>query len=252
MHWTLSTILSWMLALSPGVIPLQQVVRIPGPGGGGFKWTIVQKAVHSACGVSNTCTVTGLNPLGAGHVGVLIAPMAGSTTMAFSSGSGGGSYSACPVFPAANACTKVLNLGGSNWAASIVAYNLTTASGGTTAAMTTTGTMVGWDLFFVELAWSGASDSFDTGGSNTIVTPCSSCAGVALTLAGSQEAIIQLCNTGSSCTAISGGTYGNFLNDSDNDAIAIQINSNNGAAPTWTQSPAADLQLAVAIAIKGT
>jgi hypothetical protein len=61
--------------------------------------------------------------------------------------------------------------------------------------------------------------------------------GIALTLSGTQEAIVQIAHMVGNVTGISGGTYSLNI-DAHGNGEAVQINSNNGAAPTFTQAPA--------------
>ena len=54
-----------------------------------------------------------------------------------------------------------------------------------------------------------------------------------------RDVVVQLGNPANAISAISGGTYGNLLiSPVDGSATAVQLNSNNGAAPIWTQTPA--------------
>src|SRR5208282_478148 len=103
-------------------------------------WSVVQ-VKSMDCGTGATCTITGLSAIGAGHVGVLQAIYGNGTTgpIAFSSGTGGGSYtdcgSACDIYK-----TGIVQGG------IITAYNLSMTGGGTTASMTLASSALSIDL----------------------------------------------------------------------------------------------------------
>ena len=209
-------------------------------------FAVVQKvATNSSSCSGTTCTIT-VASTGSGHL-LVLAGVGDSTGSAhsFSSASGGGSWVHC------TACTNGGLFFGSTYSSNDIAYVLSSSSGATSITWTWNGSMTSSGLLFEELSYSGSTITYDTAGNGGLLAACSSCSGVALSPAGSQEVIIQYGNPLNSITGISGGTYGNLIIDSNfSDSFATQLNSANGTAPAWSTSSSGTFW-PIAIAFKG-
>lgn len=132
--------------------------------------------------------------------------------------------------------------GGSQAPMTIYAYCAPTTGSVTSVSMTLggTGTPADWGLEAIELSWTGSTTpTLDAGGYlQTSSCGSSSCAGIAATLTGSTDYIIQSIISGyAKPTGISGGAgYTDFTTfDTTNKAgIAGAKNSTTGTAPSWT------------------
>jgi len=102
-----------------------------------------------------------------------------------------------------------------------------------------------------EYHWSGASITFDTS-NGAVDATCTTCAGVALTLGGTTDVIIQTAITipGSGVTAISGTNYTNPKQFYSGTGDAGWINTSDGTAPNWTQG--SSTLTVMALAFKGS
>lgn len=89
--------------------------------------------------------------------------------------------------------------------------------------------------------------SYDTGGTELDSSNCTSCAGVALTLTGPNDAIATACSAGGTASAIS--PYTSSFSFDNGDAYGYVLNTTSGSAPTITQSPTSHMACA-AIALE--
>jgi hypothetical protein len=147
--------------------------------------------------------------------------------------------------------TASQKLGGVSTGAISDAYCLSSVAGATTVNITWNGSTPGGSTVQPwELSFTGSSVILDTGSSGGIGTVSNSATttppGVALTLSGTNDEIIQQINfAGGNATSIT--LYSNFVNG-DFWASADLENTTNGAAPTWTESGAAVASIGNAIA----
>src|SRR5271166_9012 len=218
----------------PIALSAQTLVRLPGPGGaGGGAFVVTQHVTlnSTSCNGTATCSIT-VASTGSGH------PLNISATL---STTGGGatlssvSDNQTETWTQASSFTTQYNYSGSNWKTNLDAYVLSSTAGVTTVTFKTTSNVANWSLEFTELASGGLTVYYDT--ANAVQdTTCTSCAGVGLTLSGSNDAILQVGNTTAAVSSISGGAgYGIIDIDTQTHAgYAIATNTNNGSAPTWT------------------
>jgi hypothetical protein len=193
-------------------------------------WGVVQHTIGSAaCTSTNqTCNLpvssTGNNDLII--VGLVIAAN-GEYITAISDGSS--SYVVNSGALAGNACAgqDAAPLG------SDCGYTLSSVSGKTSITVTRTdATSHIWRVSATEYSFSAASIAFDVVGKRDQSSNCTSCAGVALTLTGTNDAIYQIDASGlpSAITTYSPADFAAHI------GAASLINTNSGTAPTWTQS----------------
>jgi hypothetical protein len=185
----------------------------------------------SSCSTSsNTCALT-ISSSGSGHLGI-ITWMTGTSTVV-SSIAGAGTWTTpagCQIYTAATGTVGC-------------SYTLSTTSGSTSVTITWSGSSPGFPTHFTyyEYSFSGSSIALDSGASGGLGTASdlasSSPVGVALTLAGSNDAIFQGIVTASgTASAISGGyTFDTTASQAGQGAGHI-INTASGAAPSWTVS----------------
>ena len=204
--WTDSVATSGLYTINSATISLAQQVRT------------------SSCTASSTCVLT-ISSTGAGNAAVIM----GSGTYAIASVSGG---SGTWVVPAG--CQV------SGGATLSCAYNLGLSSGSTSITVTWASTpAAGARLDYREFSTTGTSFTLDSGGSGGLGTITNGTAsttqpGVALTIGGTVDVIVQQMN-------FSGGTpsgvtvYSNFSGSSFT-AAANLLNTTSGTAPTWTNS----------------
>lgn len=220
--------------------------------GGGGTWTLVQHVVRDnpvGCQSATSCAFTngvdGFVTPTAGNVGIILAGT--FTALEFTAYNGitnGGTWteqtgaeadltvgSAHTQWIAATTLSLVAD--------STITLNFTVAPSGAT-------------FHFIELHWSGSTTAVDVVDKNTRAT-CTSCAGLALTLTGSADVIIQGIAPENGCTSITGGagytSFGDFA--SFGNALAGQINTTTATAPTWTCSPTGQAAV-TAISVKGS
>jgi len=248
-------LLSLLFMLGQTTRPLTGAGVTKASGGGGGTWSLIQLKYNSSagggtggsgCAVSTTtCTVT-VSSVGAGHLVVMV-PFSGSsagTSIAWSAGSGE-TWTHCG---GTNGCL----FAGANAGAVDAAYVLSATGGETSFTCTVASAPPSYFACAIfEYAWSGATIAFDAS-NGAYTSSCTSCSGIGLTLSGSKDVIIQVGLPAQSLTAISGGAgYTNPQQFYDGAGQAGAINTTNGAAPTWTQSPAGP-NVAMAIAFKGS
>ena len=195
--------------------------------------------VSTACAGTANCNTT-IPSTGTGHALVQMATIYHSTNFpAYQSASGAGTWSNC----AACRVQQTFNI------VTIVAYNLSTTAGVTSVNLTLDASADQFDVDVYELAWSGASITYDTGNATSITSACTSCAGPTLTLGGTTDVILQEILPNFSCTAISGAYASSFEASANGDAWAISLNTSSGTAPTWTCT--SGVAVVSAIALKG-
>lgn len=181
-----------------------------------------------------TCTLTLSTPTVAGDsliVGYFNPP--GATV---SSPTGDSAWTKCT----SPTCT-VSDAGVGQWDA----YYIANATGGASTITCNEPTQPGWFCRLYVIHKSSGTPVFDTSGSIDDAS-CTSCSGVALTLTGSNDGIVQMAVGANPITAVT--TYGNtnFLNDF---GMASLLTTSSGTAPTWTQS-SAGAAVGIAIAFK--
>lgn len=203
--------------------------------------TLVQAKANTACS-GTTCAVT-VTATGAGHtviVGVAVSTNVtiSSVTCAPTACTGGNAYTLCGTScQTGNATTGFTDM----------AYTLNSASGDTTITMNLSGSPSGPGMAW-EISATGAL-TFDVANKILDTTNCTSCAGVALTLTGTNDFIATLSSCGNTCSAISTYSADPATPWPGGDGMAHLLNTASGTAPNWTQSPTSNLASA-AIAIK--
>lgn len=204
-------------------------------------WTFVQTATTATCtSTSNTCAVSGLATLGAGHVVIVIMDITLSATISSVSDGAGSTWNLCPTSECHNGTLSAKQID--------MAYTINEL--GATATITVTrsnSTSATWRVRAYEFAPTG-SVSYDKGGNSASSSATTAPPGVALTLSGSNDVIVQAI-FGGTVTAIDGAYNGNGT-FSTNFAWAYALNTTTGTAPTWTQ--ASTTAAVAAIAIKET
>lgn len=191
-------------------------------------FTLVQN-LGNFCSSSTTCAVT-VSSTGSGHLLFLQAGNSSGAADYLSSVSGGGTW----VVP--SSC----QINDSSTGAVSCAYSLSSSSGTTTVNLTF-GASSAYSVAFWEYSFTLGSTSLDTCGTGDNTTAATTQSGVALTLSGSSDVLLQA-TTGN--TTIGGPTsisspYGHLTGPS----IPLQFfggadseNSSSGTAPTWTWS----------------
>lgn len=142
---------------------------------------------------------------------------------------------------------------GTNWVE--MAYTLSTQSGDTTITITMSGA-VGTNVTagYVDFGFTSGPVSLDTQGvGDESGVACTSCAGITLTLTGTNDVIIQQAVAANNITAVSAGWTivdgCNFANSGG--CVADSLNTNSGTGPTWTQQASGIVDVG-AIAFKET
>lgn len=205
-----------------------------GGGTGGSGCTTGQKA----------CTVT-VSAIGAGHL-VFVFDFDGNSAVnalasVTSSGGAGDTWTHCA---GAHGCSFT-TAGTGNTDGS---YVLSAAGGETSITCNITNNSASYMACGVIEYSSTTSVTFDTsnGGTDSL---CTTCAGVALTLAGTNDVIIQLALPGDSISAISNASYTDPKQFYDGAGLAGWKNTTTGTAPNWTQGSTASVTV-MAIAFK--
>lgn len=198
--------------------------------------TYVQSPQTSSCSTSSaTCAIT-VTSTGGGDVGVMLVDYGASTSKTISSMSCG-----------ANAWTRNPTGTGQFLSAAsggaALAYNLNLSAGVTSCSVTMSGIPAfGWDLQFWEYRHAGAV-SLDSANGKTISTAQTNPTGIAFTLTGTNDVIVQQMVFTASPSAIN-LSYGH-LNTSQ--AGADLENTTTGTAPTWTAASGTGIANAIAI-----
>ena len=212
----------------------------PGNGGGGVSWAFSQVACSTNTGCPNpntlncgssatTCTATFSSALSAGDT--LIIPEFGpaSTTPDSITVTGGGT-----VVGPVSGCTTVDS--GATFQTNF--YYVASVSGGQTAVVAHYATPPTFYGFTVIVGHkTGGTPAFDVCNNQTVVSPtCSSCAGVNLSLTGSNDFIVRVAgNDNGDLTGVSGGYTLEVPNNNDfGFTEAYLVNATTGTGPTWT------------------
>lgn len=237
-------------AILSAVILLAQGGMGPGPGTvhsvGSSSFTLVQLKYRDSLGggtgggtcstSGTTCSVT-VSSVGAGH-SLIAFSMYGHTGQVTLSSVNGETWTSCPT------CAG----GQSGNGFTDAKYVLSATGGETSFTCTADITPTGYNSCgIVELSWSGSSVTY-ADSNKASDTSCTSCAGIALTVSGT-NAIFQMGIPAQSLTAISSpySTNAQFYSGSGE---AVSLNTSSGTAPTWTGSPSGTVSVA-AIALKG-
>lgn len=217
-------------------------------GGGGGTWTQVQNKICTsdglgACGVcvvaTTTCIVTATSVAASDKLVIWASYITGGLlTVTYNGETWTNPSPTCAQWDATTgsgiACSYVLS-----------------ATGGETSFTCTFSSAPGTfsSCGFIQWHYTGPSASFDTSGLKAD-TACTSCAGVTLTLSGSNDAIAQFgIPTSGSFTAIT-SPYSTNATMVDGMLAASSLNTASGTAPTLTQSISGTAFIG-AVALKG-
>lgn len=200
--------------------------------------TFIQGAAPTSCGNSSTCAVT-ISATGTGNLLVGWAT-ANSGVETITSVAGGGTW----TVPGGTTC----RLTGAGQGGIDCAYTLASTSGATTVTFTMGGTANHLLGAVGEYSCTGAItfDVAGTGSGSSQTNP----AGVALTLNGTNDIIVQGIGSSANVTAIN-GAYTNpavFTNTdaSQKTGFGGAINTASGTAPTWTCTSCTNVKMAIA------
>jgi len=169
---------------------------------------------------TNSCSIT-IPSSGAGDAAIIWWRGGGGNNI--TAVSGGGTWTIAANC-ASNFASRAVNC----------AYILSMAGGTTTVSVTfpTINTVSGF--VYQEFSYTGSSMAVDVVGTNVSnSTSATTQTGLALTLGGSNDVIVQAIVPGLGATSIT--TYGSFATSSDI-ASASLVNTTSGTAPTWTLS----------------
>lgn len=236
-----------------------QFFPFPGPGlpavAASATYTTVHHTTAAGCGSGASCALTITQPTAANLL-VFVAfgnnGGGGITPSAPTSTPSAGTWAACP-----NTTQAVLNGASSAFVLLACYYSLSAAaSGPTTLTWNWSGIITGTTVELVEVHRSSGSWTYDTSNS-TADTSCTTCAGQALTLTGT-DYVIQfaggIATSGHNLSAISGSytdftDFANFGSTFTGGGVAGANGIASGAAPNWTLSTA-DVLPVGAIAFK--
>lgn len=226
-----------LLAAFLQTLPIGSVGPFSGGGGSGT-WTLVQYKNHSSTGQGTgggTCTVATCSM-------TITAPAAGDLIVI----TGGMSYSSAITLNTPTVTgqtfTHCPNSGGQSSSGWLDCwYELSSAANATTTATCVPSNTGGAYLAcaYWEYHWSGTSVTLDNAPAVGTDASCTSCAGVAVTAAGT-DVVLQLGLPANSITAISDATYSNPANyfGTDDFGNAGKLNASGTlTTPNWTQSP---------------
>jgi hypothetical protein len=201
--------------------------------------SVVQHVGQAACGTGTTCSIT-VTAIGVGHVvfvGFGADALALSTTI--SSVTVAGTYahcSNCHSTDASNNQADISTISGTTGGETIVTVTISNSAAGGS-----------WSIDMMEIS-SGLALSLDTSSSGTDADcSCTTYAGVALTLGGSNDAIYQIGSPQHSVTAISGAYT--TVDLPNGVGFGLAINTSVGTAPNWTVNTTGNMAVA-AIAFK--
>jgi len=205
--------------------------------GAGGTWTLhqfknwdsnSQGTGGSACTGLSTCTVTTVAPT-AGDIVLVVATMAAASSKTLST----------PTMTG-QTFTHCTNGGGSAttegwfdcW------YTLSAAASGTSVVCPASAATLYMNCAVYDYHWSGSSITADNQAAVTTDTSCTTCAGVGLTVAGTDVAV-QMSIGANNITAISDATYANPANFTDGVGSCGKLNASGTlTTPNWTQSSA--------------
>lgn len=201
-------------------------------------FTLIQKKSNDACPTSTTCTVTALTAVGTNHVLVGYAwPSTTQTLTASASGAGTWIHSTSP-----SCAASTLGFG----VDAVYILSTTSAAPTTISFVLSASSTSGWHVEVREYSFTGSSTQFDTCASASD-TLCTTCAGVALTLSGANDVIVQAYNPAVTCSAIT-APYGNLNTDGSGGVCsADSLNTTSGTAPNWTTVSGAGEKSGIAI-----
>jgi len=210
------------------------IVLAAAPAWAGF--TLVQSG--SGTTTTTTCTIAGLSAIGARDLLVVADDMFSFSGTSNSATDGTNTYSHCSN---CNLGDSVALVRTDMW------YVLSAAStaGSTTVTVTRSGSLGGF-CYFAEYSYSGTAAAVDASGSADS-TAALTHGGIALTLTGTNDAVVQGTVTGSGAATISSIASGGsasytspFLHpNTQRSAMAGALNTTDGSAPTWTLSGSA-------------
>ena len=192
-------------------------------------FTLVRDTGHFCSTAATSCSVT-VTALGAGHL-VYVAGAESTNTVSLSSVTATGE-----TFTVDSGCR---NAGDSTTGGTDCAYTLSAVGGATTVTCNWSASTAG-TCYVKEFPFTNSPASKDASSSIFDSSACGSCPGVALTLTGTNDVIMQAAACGDTCTAISSPYTGTF-NVGDGNGYAHSLNTTSGTAPTWTQTSSARL-----------
>lgn len=205
----------------------------------------------SSCGVATSaCTVTATS-VAAKHLLVVVAANASSLSETMNAPTTTG---ATETFTHCPGCAVAYATVSENADAY---YTLSSVGGDTAITCHWSGVVTfGQACLFFDFAYTGSSISLDTGATPYGIVANASCStsacpGVALTLAGQRDAIVQvmLPSAGMTFSAVS-SPYNSIFNNYDGSGQAAAINISSGSAPQFTPSTTG-ASTGLAIAFKG-
>jgi hypothetical protein len=181
------------------------------------------------CSLSSSCTLTGIpSSIGSGHALFLGVYYGNATPLTITAVTGGGTW-------VLNAGTTACQFSGVSMA---TAYNLNSTSGGTTVAVTLSGTPTSaMTIFFEEDSYTPADGGVTLDSATSVLTSVAAnpLPGAVPTITGSSDAIWQfVTSAGANPTAIN-ASYTNTLFRSGF-ATADLLNTTSTTQPAWTVS----------------
>ncbi|HWE49585.1 MAG TPA: hypothetical protein VG273_07350, partial [Bryobacteraceae bacterium] len=192
--------------------------------------TKVQQVSGSAQSGGNLCPGTGTScgvtvaATRAGHVLVAVFELQSSGSSTVTAVTGGGTWVHAPNCIASDPSGIKIDC----W------YVLNSTAGATTITGTiTSGSGRGVDFYELSAA-AGCTMVFDGSGSADISSTVTSQPGVALTLGGFNDAIIEGIYANAAVTAVGGGYTLSSIGGAQNRHTALLLNTSSGAAPGWT------------------
>ena len=245
-------ILGFLFMAQGGVIGPKGVIGPNGvlgaaAGGATNTFTLVQGPIYSGttgpCGNQVTCATT-VTALGSGHLLVLQGFTSQGSAIYISSVACTSSSCGTWVVPT-GAGYQINDASGGAPGALSSAYVLSSSSGATTVTITWNNASPGGGAHatFWEYSYTPGPCALDIGGTVPDAV-CSSCPGVALSLTGTQDVILQeLASDTASPSAIT--TYTNFANGSFTGWADLE-NTSSGTAPTWTETSGHTVGIAIA------
>jgi hypothetical protein len=192
------------------------------PQGAGATISLVQHT-FTTTGCGGTSCAIALSATGSGHLLVATATNGASSGFSITSVSGAGTWTHCP------ACVSADSGGGST----DISYNLSSTSGVTTITVNFSPSNGFESVAIDEYSFTASSIAVDNYGVLDQTSAGTSIAGVALTLSGSNDVIIQTVAPSGACSAVS-GSYTNPVDFEDGSGVAGSINTTSGSAPNWT------------------
>lgn len=218
-------------------------------------WSLVQLKEFDSTGAgtggsactgmgSAVCTVN-VSAVGAGHALVCFSLISSTASTTLSGCGGGETWAACST--SCNSFNAVTGNGD-------IRYTLSAVGGET--SLTCTVAVAPQNNYSLcgaaEFSLTSGSGAYDTSGTMSDAT-CTSCAGVGLTLSGSNDVILQIAAPGNSFSAVS-SPYSTNSAFPSGVGIGVAVGISSGTAPTWTQSPtgiATGSALALKVAASG-